>query len=86
MSHPGLVERLLSELATARVAIGASYQRLWSMGERTLRASTADEPKPPPLPGIDRPTDSEGSGGVGQRPGYRRDAAPTDDAAPPGTR
>jgi hypothetical protein len=32
-----LVARLLSELATARAAIAASYLRLWRPAERSLR-------------------------------------------------
>jgi hypothetical protein len=63
MSHPGLVERLLSEVAAARAAIAASYERLWPAAERTLQAPQADErhqpdasrdDRPAPMPGDDR--------------------------------
>ena len=43
MSHVDLVERLLSELAAARAAITASYERRWPAAERALHAPQVDE-------------------------------------------
>lgn len=42
-----MAARLVSELAAARAAIAASYQRLWSTDELTLRAPDDGENVPP---------------------------------------
>jgi hypothetical protein len=54
MTHPGLVERLLGELAAARAGIAASYVRLWPAPERSLRGPSPGEAGRPPARGADR--------------------------------
>lgn len=60
MNHAGLVERLLSEIAAARAAVAASYQRLWPTAERTLRDPTNEEPGQARPGGPARPGGSDG--------------------------
>ena len=55
MSHVGFVERLQSELAAARAAITASYERLWPAAERALHAPQLDERDQPDARRDDRP-------------------------------
>jgi hypothetical protein len=43
MSQSALVARLLSELAAARAAVAASYQRLWSTAEQSSAGGTPED-------------------------------------------